>query len=130
MTNGSFTERFLPDTGTTLTYVPEDIFYGILDFFPDAEPVPSYGYVVDCAHLEDLGTIDFTFGDFTIHVPYSDFIFQLAPEISDGEGTVCILGAVPASSFFILGDTFLRAAYGKTSTVPGCKVNNDKANGA
>ncbi|KAK0625053.1 hypothetical protein B0T17DRAFT_654851 [Bombardia bombarda] len=115
VTNSTFEERFLPDTGTTMTYMPAEALDGILEFFPDAESRLGYGYEVDCAHLDDEGTVDFGFGpDVTIRVPYRDFIYQMLPELDpdspEGEVT-CMLGAIPTEQFFILGDTFLRAVY-------------------
>lgn len=112
VTNTTFSERFLPDTGTTLTYIPEDAFYSLLTYFPDARPVPSYGYVLSCAHLYDEGYVSFGFDGITIHVPYNQFIFRVPPIFADEKETICILGVVPSTSFFILGDTFLRGAYG------------------
>lgn len=112
MTNSTFSERFLPDTGTTLTYMPEDAFFILLNYFPDARLVPSYGYVISCSHLYEEGHVSFSFDGITIHVPYSEFIFQVPPIFPDAKDTTCILGAIPAGSFFILGDTFLRAATG------------------
>ncbi|KAK0649610.1 aspartic peptidase domain-containing protein, partial [Cercophora newfieldiana] len=111
LTNSTWTERFLPDTGTTLTYLPEEAFYGILDYFPDAQPEPGFGYSISCSHKNKEGTIDFGFDGFTIHVPYSEFIFEIPPAFSSTGKPFCVLGAIPASSFFILGDTFLRASY-------------------
>ncbi|KAK1760136.1 aspartic peptidase domain-containing protein, partial [Echria macrotheca] len=112
VTNSSFSERFLPDTGTTMTYLPEEVFYNLLSYFPDAEPVPSYGYVLNCAHLYDEGGyVSFTFDGITIHVPWNQFIFQVPPIFRDEKDVICILGAVPTDAFFILGDTFLRGAY-------------------
>ncbi|KAK0611850.1 aspartic peptidase domain-containing protein, partial [Immersiella caudata] len=111
VTNSTWTERFLPDTGTTLTYMPEEAFYAILDYFPDARPEPGFGYSISCAHKEAQGTIDFGFNGFTIHVPYSEFIFEIPAAYSDNGQNMCVLGAIPASYFYILGDTFLRAAY-------------------
>ncbi|KAK3689144.1 aspartic peptidase domain-containing protein [Podospora appendiculata] len=115
LTNSTFEERFLPDTGTTLTYMPRDALLGLLEFFPDATVEEGYGYKIDCSHLHDEGTIDFGFGsgDFTIRVPYRDFIFQLQPGVEEPDQTevVCMLGAVPSENFFILGDTFMRSVY-------------------
>ncbi|KAK5662131.1 hypothetical protein OQA88_8036 [Cercophora sp. LCS_1] len=111
VTNSTWTDKFLPDTGTTLTYMPEEAFYLILNYFPDAKPAASYGYVINCSHVGEEGTIDFTLdGGFVIHVPYKDFIFQVPPIFPDDpDEIVCVLGAVPTSSFYILGDTFLRS---------------------
>lgn len=109
-----FNDRFLPDTGTSLTYMPTDAFNGILNAFPDAQLSMGYGYMVNCSHKERKGTIDYTFADgFTVHVPYSEFIFLIPAGPSNGPEDVCILGAVPTDELFILGDTFLRSVYGK-----------------
>jgi len=122
--NSTWTDRFLPDTGTTLTYMPEEAFYGILDYFPDAKPEPGYGYSIDCKHKSKEGTIDFGFDGFTIHVPYSDFIFEIPAMFSEEGVDICILGAIPADAFFILGDTFLRASYGAVAQPLSPKVRN------
>ncbi|KAK3317379.1 aspartic peptidase domain-containing protein [Cercophora scortea] len=115
LTNSTFEERFLPDTGTTLTYMPRDALLGLLEFFPEATVEEGYGYKIDCSHLDEEGTINFGFGsgDFTIRVPYRDFIFQLQPGVEepDQKEVVCMLGAVPSEGFYILGDTFMRSVY-------------------
>ncbi|KAK4674972.1 hypothetical protein QC764_502370 [Podospora pseudoanserina] len=113
VTEHSFEERFLPDTGTTLTYVPNHVFENIKRFFPDAVDNATYGTIVDCSHLHAEGSVDFGFGNQTIRVPYKDFIFQLEPGVfGDNEETICLLGVVPSwDQFYILGDTFLRSVY-------------------
>jgi hypothetical protein len=83
-----------------------------LNFFPEARPEPGYGYSISCSNKDKEGTVDFGFGDFTIHVPFSDFIFEIPATFSNDGKSFCVIGAVPADSFYILGDTFLRAAYG------------------
>ncbi|KAK3312689.1 hypothetical protein B0H66DRAFT_643870 [Apodospora peruviana] len=111
VTNRSFEERFLPDSGTTLTYIPTPAFNGLVSFFNLTDPTESiYGYTVDCSLRNQPGSVDFTFGDFTVHVPYKDFIFVIespTPEV----GEICVIGALPSDEFFILGDTFLRSVY-------------------
>jgi hypothetical protein len=126
VTNSSWTERFLPDTGTTLTYLPEEAFYAILDHFPDARPEPGFGYSIDCSHKNDQGTIDFGFDGFTIHVPYAEFIFEIPADFSNNGENICVLGAIPADSFYILGDTFLRAAYGINPLIQAWSVTRQK----
>ncbi|KAK0672152.1 aspartic peptidase domain-containing protein [Cercophora samala] len=113
VTSHNFEERVLPDSGTTLTYMPAHVFEGIKRFFPEAVDNATYGTIVDCSHLTAKGTIDFGFGNQTIRVPYKDFIFQLEPEVfGDNKETLCLLGVVPAwDEFYILGDTFLRSVY-------------------
>ncbi|KAK3988781.1 aspartic peptidase domain-containing protein, partial [Cladorrhinum sp. PSN332] len=113
VTDPDFNHQFLPDTGTTMTYLPYDTYQGLLRFFPDAKDNYTYGTLVDCGHLNATGTIDFGFDNFTIRVPYKEFIFQLEPGIfGDNNDTLCILGAVPSfDQFLILGDTFMRSVY-------------------
>lgn len=102
-----------------MTYMPYDAYTQLMRFFPDAVENYTYGTIVDCGHLNAGGTIDFGFvdsdyKDFTIRVPYSDFIFQLEPGVfGDNNETLCILGAIPSfDEFYILGDTFMRSTYG------------------
>ncbi|KAK4222378.1 aspartic peptidase domain-containing protein [Podospora fimiseda] len=113
VTEPDFNHQFLPDTGTTMTYLPYNAFQNLLKFFPDAIDNFTYGTIVDCGHLNATGTIDFGFNNFTIHVPYKEFIFELEPGVfGDNNDTLCILGAVPAfDDFLILGDTFMRSVY-------------------
>ncbi|KAK4160249.1 aspartic peptidase domain-containing protein [Cladorrhinum sp. PSN259] len=114
ITDKGFNHQFLPDTGTTMTYIPYDVYDALLRFFPEAVENYTYGTIVDCGHLNATGTIDFGFGsNFTIRVPYKEFIFQLEPGIfGDNNQTLCILGAVPSfDEFLILGDTFMRSTY-------------------
>lgn len=47
----------------------------------------------------------------TIRVPYKEMI----REVGEGEGKTCFLGIVGSDSFTLLGDTFLRSAYGRSS---------------
>ncbi|KAK4195539.1 aspartic peptidase domain-containing protein [Triangularia verruculosa] len=113
LTDHDFSERVLPDTGTTLTYVPNDVYEGIKRFFPEATENGTYGTIVDCSHLTARGSVDFGFGNQTIRVPYKDFIFELEPGVfGDNTETLCLLGVVPSwDEFYILGDTFLRSTY-------------------
>ncbi|KAK0705749.1 aspartic peptidase domain-containing protein [Apiosordaria backusii] len=113
LTDYDFEHRVLPDSGTTLTYLPSDVYEGIKRFFPEAVENATYGTIVDCSHLTTQGTIDFGFGNDTIRVPYKDFIFQLEPGVfADNNETICLLGVVPSwDEFYILGDTFLRSVY-------------------
>jgi len=66
--------------------------------------------VVDCAWHKAPGTADFGFngGRVIINVPFKDFIWQ-----TDQKG-YCLLGVQPAADGavdFVLGNSFLRAAY-------------------
>lgn len=102
------------DTGATLTLLPQALADAIgRDFGASAAGSDGY-YVVDCA-LNDLpGSVDFAFDGVTIKVPYSEFI----RETTSGSTTTCVLGITASSSFTLLGDTFLRSAYGRSHPPP------------
>ena len=58
---------------------------------------------VDCGLTKLNGTLDFTFDNVTIRVPYKELIRSF-----NGN---CVLGLSSNSNFMLLGDTFLRSAY-------------------
>jgi len=93
------------DSGTTVSLLPQSIFDAIVADFPGATPRANGFYTVDCAIASQLGTIDFTFGNTIINVPYREFLWHSATD-------VCVLGLLPTEDNEpILGDSFLRAAY-------------------
>ncbi|KAK3377348.1 aspartic peptidase domain-containing protein, partial [Lasiosphaeria ovina] len=108
----SLPRPFMPDTGTTLTYLPETVFNNLLQYFPSAQAT-NLGYTLDCSHADDLGSIDFSFDELTIHIPFRDFIVRVPSVFTErGNETYCVIGAMPAfGDILVLGDTFLRAAY-------------------
>ncbi|KAI1296951.1 aspartic peptidase domain-containing protein [Xylaria venustula] len=97
------------DSGTTLSHLPEPLVNKVAAQFPGAEPDGSGGYRVDCATQSMNGSVDFNFlsdtGPVTINVAYRDFIWN--------SGGDCFLGVWSSKDLgvWILGDTFLRAAY-------------------
>ncbi|GAB1318287.1 Aspartic peptidase domain-containing protein [Madurella fahalii] len=104
----TFVMPTLIDTGSTLSYIREDLVDVIGQQFEAT--IDSQGnYIVDCSWREKSGTVDFGFnrGRMVINVRYKDFIYQQYP----GH---CMLGVQPAdvgSTNFVLGDTFIRGAY-------------------
>ena len=72
------------DSGTTRSFLPKALFQAIGADFPSAVLDPSGTYVVDCAVADQAGTVDFGFGNTTIHVPYHEFIWHV--------GSFCVLG--------------------------------------
>ncbi|KAH6845822.1 aspartic peptidase domain-containing protein [Chaetomium sp. MPI-CAGE-AT-0009] len=104
----TFTMPTLLDTGSTLSYIREDLVAQIGQQFHAT--IDSGGnYIVDCAWRDEPGTVDFGFnrGRMVINVRYKDFIYQQYP----GH---CMLGVQPAdagSTHYVLGDTFIRGAY-------------------
>lgn len=95
----------LIDSGTTLSLLPEAVVSSLASKFPGASPDGSGGYHVPCCYQNLPGSIDFSFGNLTITLPYSEFIWN--------SGDTCFLGVwySPEDGVFILGDTFLRGAY-------------------
>ncbi|KAI0165277.1 aspartic peptidase domain-containing protein [Hypoxylon sp. FL1284] len=104
------------DSGTTLSLLPEPVVSALAAGFPGAAPDGNGGYTVPCAlRDEPRGAVRFGFrGDgndaeeVAIAVRYADFIWQ-----ADADN--CVLGAwyTPDIGVWILGDTFLRGAYGE-----------------
>lgn len=97
------------DSGTTLTYIPPNLFNLILPDFPEAVPQSDGSYTVPCSYATKSGTMDFGFGNVIINVPYSQFIYQPTP----GSCYLGVLPMPPTLTIPILGDTFLRGAYGE-----------------
>ncbi|KAK4171077.1 aspartic peptidase domain-containing protein [Triangularia setosa] len=96
----------LLDTGSTWSYLPQHIFDSLQDDF-NATLSEDGSLEVPCSMIAQPGTVDFTFGELTIQVPYSEFISQLEPEY-------CALGILPRKGPYdraVLGDSFLRSAY-------------------
>ncbi|KAJ3495010.1 hypothetical protein NLG97_g3703 [Lecanicillium saksenae] len=99
-------QAFLFDSGFTVSALPTAAFNELLKAFPSAKEQGNTGqYTVDCSTASAKGSLDFKFGEATINVPYSDFIWQ-QPEYN-----ACVLGAVADDKTPVLGDTFLRSAY-------------------
>jgi hypothetical protein len=104
----TFVMPMLLDTGSTLSYIREDLVAMIGQQFQAT--IDSAGnYIVDCSWRDRKGTVDFGFnrGRMVINVSYKDFIYQQYP----GH---CMLGVQPAdagSTNYVLGDTFIRGAY-------------------
>lgn len=107
----SFNMPTLIDTGSTLSYIREDLVATIGQQFR-ATVDEAGNYFVDCSYRDQPGTVDFGFnrGGMVINVRYKDFIYQQYP------GGRCMLGVQPAdvgSTNYVLGDTFIRGAYCK-----------------
>ncbi|OCK98072.1 acid protease [Cenococcum geophilum 1.58] len=91
------------DSGGTLSSIPASLFTAIGQDYPGAR-LDSTGTLYDVPCNAPSGSIDFTFGGKTISVAYSDFIWN-----TDG---TCFLGIKSEpSGEYVLGDSFLRAAY-------------------
>ncbi|KAJ5557064.1 hypothetical protein N7494_000979 [Penicillium frequentans] len=121
LTGDNFTEAALLDSGTTLSYIPVDLYNrlaSIANVYSDSDG-NSY---VDCEIVQEYkGTLNVGFGGSNgtvIPVPFSEF----CPPMLDVDGDsmtlnnghdACWFGFQPNVDFepTILGDTFLRSAY-------------------
>lgn len=96
------------DTGATLSLLPTALVTAIATDFGSPEADSDGYYEVDCSFNDMNGTVNFAFNGVTIKVPYSELI----RESGSGEDMTCVLGITASSTFTLLGDTFMRAAYG------------------
>lgn len=128
--NGSLAENFTTssdptavvlDSGTTLTYLPEDIGETVLEAFGATYDNEAGYATVDCSLADETDLIlAFQFGGSdgpTIQVDMSELVIQdgsdigFSPGGGGGQTTTCAFGVSMSSSTFLLGDTFLRSAY-------------------
>ncbi|RYP08686.1 hypothetical protein DL765_008709 [Monosporascus sp. GIB2] len=100
------------DSGTTLSHLPESAVAALAAGFPGAVPDGQGGYEVPCDYARRDGSVAFELGGgaVRIDVRYADFVWD--------NGGACYLGAwySPDVGVWILGDTFLRGAYGRGPT--------------
>lgn len=96
------------DTGATLSLLPTELVTAIATDFGSPTADSDGYYQVDCSFNDMNGTVNFAFDGVTIRVPYSELI----RESGSGSDMTCVLGIVSSSTFTLLGDTFMRAAYG------------------
>ncbi|KAF2878358.1 aspartic peptidase domain-containing protein [Massariosphaeria phaeospora] len=100
----------LLDTGSSLMYLPDNVVRALYSSY-NAQYDPQQGAAfVDCSLRNQQGSLDFSFSELTISVPYNELVLE-AGTTSRGE-VVCMLGIGPSGeSTVVLGDTFLRSAY-------------------
>lgn len=96
------------DTGSTLTLLPPNIANAMAKSLNASELSSDGFYNVDCGIVNKNGTVDFGFDGVTIRVPYREIVREITTL-----PTSCYLGFMPSDSFSLLGDTFLRSAYGR-----------------
>ena len=102
------------DSGTTLTYLPDNIANAILNGV-GAINTDEFGPVVPCYIATTPATINFGFGNangVTIAVPISEFVIPFppgtdAPRFKANNAPACLWGLLPAGDApNLLGDTF------------------------
>lgn len=95
------------DSGSTMTLLPRNLTAAIARDFGANEPDSNGFYRIDCALTQMSGTLDFAFDGVTVKVPYK----ELTREVPTNP-PACFLGIMASDKFTLLGDTFLRSAYG------------------
>ncbi|OJD29198.1 aspartic-type endopeptidase [Diplodia corticola] len=99
----------LLDSGSSLTYLPDDVVTSIYNDFDAVYDENEGAAFIDCDAATSSDSLEFTFSSPTISVPMNELV--LLAGYSKGQA-VCILGISPAGdSTAVLGDTFLRSAY-------------------
>lgn len=100
------------DSGSTMTLLPPNVTRAIAEDFGVKGPDINGFFRIDCALTKVNGTVDFAFEGLTVKVPYKELIREVP-----GVRPACFLGITPSETFTLLGDTFLRSAYGTSLTV-------------
>jgi Eukaryotic aspartyl protease len=100
----------LLDSGTTLAFIPQDVFDEMQSLFSLTQDENTGLWLGACSIASSDTTLEFGFGvgpDVTITVPASEIL-------RPGSGADCLFGFQPLGSTtspYILGDTFLTSAY-------------------
>lgn len=124
LTPPGYAEAVVLDSGTTLTFVPDDLAQAIYNVVGANYDDEVQAAVCDCALGGVQGTLDFQFAGAqgpTIKVPVEEMVSPLflkdgtQAQFNSGE-PACIFGIGPSSSLgedapILFGDTVLRSAY-------------------
>ncbi|KAL6243274.1 hypothetical protein RBB50_009826 [Rhinocladiella similis] len=116
--SSSLPAAVLLDSGSTLTYLPNDI---VTSIFNEVGAVYSNSLgaaYVECSITSDTKTVDFEFSGQTIKVPYNELLLNAGtnsagqPLTFENGEPACLFGIAPTQgNTAVLGDTFLRSAY-------------------
>ncbi|GME79271.1 unnamed protein product [Ambrosiozyma monospora] len=100
----------LLDTGTTLTYIPDDLLSIIVDALQLSVNSQTGYYTMDCSFGSNY-FLTFNFQGFEIEVPITSFLLDLQTT-SGRTSSTCQLGLMSSGDdTLILGDSFLRNVY-------------------
>lgn len=122
LTSKGFALAAVLDSGTTLTYVPPDLYNQVASFANVMAFDGMESGLVECEAMAAYkGTLDFGFvgsGGPVISVPFSELCFPYTddsgnPLSFDNGATACSFGLAPTqdNTQILFGDTFLRSAY-------------------
>ncbi|RMZ78457.1 hypothetical protein DV737_g3904, partial [Chaetothyriales sp. CBS 132003] len=117
VSSSSLPAAVLLDSGSTLTYLPDDITSTIYDQVSAVYDSSAGVAYAKCSLQDSDASLDFEFSGQTISVPYNELLIEVSEvngqqlTFKNGE-TACLFGIAPADdSTSVLGDTFLRSAY-------------------
>ncbi|KAJ5166500.1 uncharacterized protein N7482_005281 [Penicillium canariense] len=110
--SSSLPAAVLLDSGSSLTYLPDEIVEKIFeDLDVDYDSSSGVGYL-PCSMAEQKVNISYTFSSPTINVGISELLLDVGDYYFHNGKRACAFGIVPAGdSMSVLGDTFLRSAY-------------------
>ncbi|KAI9826242.1 MAG: hypothetical protein M1819_007409 [Sarea resinae] len=118
LTSSNTAAAVLLDSGSSLTYLPDDIAESIFDAFGAQYDSQEEAAFVPCSLANNDTTLDFTFSSPTISVSMNELVINPGTNpdgstVTFKDGTpACIFGIGPAGdSTSVLGDTFIRSAY-------------------
>lgn len=121
LTNSTFVQPVILDSGTTLTYLPDDLVASIVKKLGGVDDSQNSGAIlVDCNLLSTMSGTVFRYGfggssGPVINVPISELIFEIQTEEGGFQSLpfqdTCALGIMGGGDTTLLGDTFLRSAY-------------------
>jgi hypothetical protein len=102
----------LLDSGSSLTYLPDDVVNDIYnDLGVTYESESGVGYI-ECSKGTKDSSINYTFSSATINVGLNELVIDVGNFYFRNGKRACVFGIVPAGhSTSVLGDTFLRSAY-------------------
>ena len=120
LTDDTFAEPAVLDSGTSLCGVPTDLYNQIANFSGVIND-PNYGAIVVCNLSSYTGTLNFGFGGSggpSVSVPFYEFAVPATDQnnnpltFEDGSAA-CTFGLFPVDQGgdILFGDTFLRSAY-------------------
>jgi hypothetical protein len=119
MSPQGYSQATLLDSGTTNSYLTNDVFTALALGFGATLDVGGGSYLVPCSLSNGNGTINYSFGGeggITIQVPLANIVggLEYSSEEFDDPSGGCVLAmgtAGDSGGFSILGDSFLRSAY-------------------
>ena len=117
LNSGDLPTPVLLDSGSSLTYLPNDITSALYDQVGAKYDDEEGTAFVPCSLANNASTIDFTFTSPVISVPMSEMVINpgtSGSQASYSEGAeACIFGVAPAGEggLSVLGDTWIRSAY-------------------